>query len=179
MQASLSFWRYVIALLAVLASFWALPLAAQQQNYIAADLVAEAAPVEGETLTVALRFRPQEGWHGYWSNPGEAGLGMELDWNLPAGWVAGEPLYPVPERLILFDIVNHAYERDYTVLVPITVPEQAAVAEYRADHARRALARLFGRTVRARKRHADAALPAGERGPARRIRFAHARRSRR
>lgn len=115
-------------MLAVLASLWAFPAQAQQRNYIAADLVAETAPVAGETLTVALRFRPQEGWHGYWSNPGEAGLGMELDWNLPAGWEAGEPLYPVPERLILFDIVNHAYERDYTVLVPIDVPQGAAVA---------------------------------------------------
>ena len=112
----LSLLRYLGLLLAVLA----FPLAAQaQQNRIAADLVAEGPVVAGETLTVALRFRPQEGWHGYWSNPGEAGLGMELDWNLPAGWEAGEPQYPVPEIYELFGTINHAYERDYTVLVPI------------------------------------------------------------
>ncbi|GGD46583.1 thiol:disulfide interchange protein [Erythrobacter arachoides] len=127
MQASLTLMRYLLAALLV----WAMPAAAQNaaqppQNRMAADLVAEHAPVPGETLTVALRFRPQDGWHGYWSNPGEAGLGMTLDWQLPPGWRAGEPLYPVPDLLWLFDIANHAYERDYAVLVPLEVPAGAA-----------------------------------------------------
>ncbi len=124
MQASLSLLRYLVVALAL----WAVPLAAQQDNRIAADLVAEHAPVPGENLTVALRFRPDEGWHGYWSNPGEAGLGMELEWRLPESWDAGEPQYPVPHVLTLFGIANHAYKEDYAVLVPITVPEGATVA---------------------------------------------------
>ncbi len=123
----LSFMRYAIAALFL----WAVPLAveaqAQQDNYIAADLVAESQPEAGETLTVALRFRPQEGWHGYWSNPGDAGLGMELDWTLPEGWEAGEPQYPVPEALELIGLINHVFKEPYAVLVPITVPESAAV----------------------------------------------------
>ncbi|WP_340589454.1 protein-disulfide reductase DsbD family protein [Erythrobacter alti] len=119
--------RYLAAMLVLGCAILAAPLAAQRENYIAADLVAESQPQAGETLTVALRFRPKEGWHGYWSNPGEAGLGMELDWTLPEGWQAGEPRYPVPEVLNLFGIVNHAYERDYAVLVPIEVPAGAAV----------------------------------------------------
>lgn len=124
MQASLSLIRYLVAALLL----WTLPLAAQQPNRIAADLVAEGPYVGGETLMVALRFRPQEGWHGYWANPGEAGLGMQLAWNLPQGWEAGEAQYPVPELLTLFGIVNHAYERHYAVLVPIAVPLDANVA---------------------------------------------------
>ncbi|MGB3166105.1 MAG: protein-disulfide reductase DsbD domain-containing protein, partial [Alteraurantiacibacter sp.] len=123
MQASLSLIRYLLAALLL----WSLPLAAQDDTYIAADLVAEGRPEPGKTLAVALRFRPDAGWHGYWSNPGEAGLGMVLEWRLPEGWEAGEPQYPVPEVLTLFGIVNHSYESDYTVLVPIFVPEQAAV----------------------------------------------------
>ena len=68
--------------LAVLAG--AQPVAAQEaRNNIAADLVAEHAPVPGEMLTLALRFRPDDGWHGYWSNPGDAGLGMQIDCTLP------------------------------------------------------------------------------------------------
>ncbi|KLE34991.1 thiol:disulfide interchange protein [Aurantiacibacter luteus] len=129
MQASLTLMRYLLAALLLWAHLlFVMPADAQaplQANRIAADLVAEHAPVPGETLTVALRFRPQEGWHGYWSNPGEAGLGMTLDWRLPPGWRAGEPQYPVPELLWLFDIANHAYERDYAVLVPLEVPEGA------------------------------------------------------
>ena len=108
MQASLSFGPMLLRFLALVLLALAPAQVRAQENYIAADLVAENAPVAGETLTVALRFRPQEGWHGYWANPGEAGLGMELDWQLPEGWEAGEPDYPVPEVLQLFGIGNHA-----------------------------------------------------------------------
>ncbi|WAT17782.1 protein-disulfide reductase DsbD family protein [Aurantiacibacter sp. MUD11] len=129
MQAStLSLFRYVATLLALFGALLVAPVAAQQPNRIAADLVAEHAPLPGETLTVALRFRPDEGWHGYWANPGDAGEGMVLDWNLPAGWQAGEPQYPVPERLELIGLINHVYKDPYAVLVPLEVPADTAVA---------------------------------------------------
>lgn len=114
----------IVALLALV-----LPASAQvlRANNIAADLVAENAPVAGETLTVALHFRPAEGWHGYWSNPGDAGLGMRLDWHLPQGWQAGAPQYPVPKQLVLAGLMNHVFEGEYAVLVPVTVPQGATV----------------------------------------------------
>jgi DsbC/DsbD-like thiol-disulfide interchange protein len=129
MQASaLSLFRQMAVMLALLCAALAAP--AHAQNHIGADLAAEHAPVPGETLTVAIRFRPEAGWHGYWKNPGDAGLGMELAWQLPDGWQAGEPQYPVPHRLVLLGIMNHVYEAPYAVLVPITVPEGAAVANF-------------------------------------------------
>ncbi|MFC3098724.1 protein-disulfide reductase DsbD family protein [Alteraurantiacibacter palmitatis] len=116
------------ALLALMLA--AVPLGAQpvRENNIAADLVAESVPVAGQTMTVALHFRPKEGWHGYWSNPGDAGLGMQLDWRLPPGWQAGEPQYPVPSKLVLAGLMNHVFKGEYAVLVPITVPADAQVA---------------------------------------------------
>ena len=93
------------------------------------ELVAEGVPQPGERWMVALHFTPSTPeWHGYWSNPGDAGLGMQLDWELPSGWDAGEPLYPLPQRLVIGGLMNHVYEGDYAVLVPITVPEGAALA---------------------------------------------------
>lgn len=89
-----------------------------------ATLVAGAV-APGETVDVAIAFTPKEGWHGYWSNPGDAGLGMQLDWNLPPGWTAGEPRYPVPETYLAFGFMNHVFERPYAVLVPITAPDDA------------------------------------------------------
>ncbi|KLI63418.1 protein-disulfide reductase DsbD family protein [Aurantiacibacter marinus] len=137
MQATPTFGLWRIRYLLPVVLLWAAALVAtmivpaavqaQDTNYIAADLVAETPPQPGETLTAALRFRPQDGWHGYWSNPGDAGLGMELDWALPEGWEAGEPQYPVPSILELFGIVNHAYKSDYAVLIPIKVPTSAGV----------------------------------------------------
>jgi len=112
-----------------------LPLPARANN-IAAELVAESPAAPGGELTLALLFTPQPGWHGYWSNPGDAGYGMALDWALPEGWQAGEPSYPVPERLLIAGLMNHVYEGPYAVLVPFSVPEGArgiAPVEVKAD----------------------------------------------
>ena len=120
------------ALFALLALAFALPSSAQLQpppstRHLAAELIAEGPAVPGKTLTLAIKFKPEPGWHGYWSNPGDAGYGMRLEWHLPEGWKAGEPLYPVPHKLLVAGLMNHVYEGEYAVLVPIEVPQQAAV----------------------------------------------------
>ena len=110
-------------------------------EHIGLELVADGPPVAGEEWLLALHFTPDTlEWHGYWSNPGDAGLGMALDWQLPDGWSVGEALYPVPKRLVIADLMNHVYEGDYTVLVPVNIPANADVA---ADLATIAAPSLF------------------------------------
>ncbi|MFU7529416.1 protein-disulfide reductase DsbD family protein [Qipengyuania sp. ASV99] len=93
---------------------------------IAAELFAEGDLRAGETLWLALRFTPSsEEWHGYWSNPGDAGQGMQLVIPVPEGWTVGEPVYPVPERLLISGLMNHIYKGSYTVLVPVEVGASA------------------------------------------------------
>src|SRR5690606_35304209 len=122
------------ALFALLVLTLALPSSAQLAvpgtgtRHLAAELIADGPPVPGETLALAIKFTPEPGWHGYWANPGDAGYGMRLEWDLPEGWTAGEPLYPVPQKLLIAGLMNHVYEGEYAVLVPIEVPETAAVA---------------------------------------------------
>ncbi len=120
-------------LLAALILLCSSPLSAQAQsangNNITAELFAEGPPPPGEEWMLAIRFTPRTPeWHGYWANPGDAGLGMTLIWELPEGWEAGEPRYPVPERLTIAGLMNHIYKGEYAVLVPIRVPQSAAVA---------------------------------------------------
>ncbi|HKX91757.1 MAG TPA: protein-disulfide reductase DsbD domain-containing protein, partial [Sphingomicrobium sp.] len=52
-------------------------------THIRAELLAEGPARPGETATLALHFKPDPGWHGYWLNPGDAGFGMTLEWTLP------------------------------------------------------------------------------------------------
>ena len=119
--------RLLSCLLAFMALFCALPAHASGsgKNNIIAELVVEGPAQPGGTVDVALHFRPGEGWHGYWSNPGDAGYGMTLDWQLPAGWRAGEPQYPVPQTLLIGGLMNHVYEGDYAVIVSLKVPADA------------------------------------------------------
>jgi len=90
-----------------------------------AVLVADGIAVPGETIDLALVFEPLEGWHGYWSNPGDAGQGMTLDWQLPRGWQADAPRYPVPGRLTIAGLMNHVYKGPHAVLVGVRVPADA------------------------------------------------------
>ena len=90
---------------------------------IAAGLYADGAPQAGQEWMLALRFDPSAPeWHGYWSNPGDAGQGLKLWLDLPEGWQIGDLVYPVPKRLTISGLMNHIYEGPYTVLLPIKVP---------------------------------------------------------
>ncbi len=103
---------------------FAMPAAAQ--NRMAVSLLPESAAVApGGTITLAFVMRPSPGWHGYWLNPGDAGTPPRVAWRLEQGWQAGPIRYPVPDRLILFGLMNYVYERDYALLVDIAVPASA------------------------------------------------------
>ena len=94
-------------------------------NHMRASLLAEGPVAPGETVTLALLMQPEAGWHGYWSNPGDAGYGLTLDWTLPAGTTAGPMQFPVPQTLLIQGLMNHIYEHDYAVLVPLKIPATA------------------------------------------------------
>jgi DsbC/DsbD-like thiol-disulfide interchange protein/cytochrome c biogenesis protein CcdA len=124
----------VLALLAsvVLASAAHAQATPREAGFIGSDnipvtLHADGAPEAGKEWTLALHFVPKgPEWHGYWSNPGDAGAGMILSLDLPPDWEVGEPRYPVPHRLVIAGLMNHIYEGPYTVLVPVVPGPSAA-----------------------------------------------------
>jgi DsbC/DsbD-like thiol-disulfide interchange protein/cytochrome c biogenesis protein CcdA len=95
-------------------------------NAIQPELVAEGPAVRGGEVELAIVMRTKPGWHGYWLNPGDAGLPMEVQWQLPPGFSVGELRYPVPTRLTIGGIMNYVYERDYAVLVRLQAPPGAS-----------------------------------------------------
>ncbi|MEA3390751.1 protein-disulfide reductase DsbD family protein [Sphingobium sp. CCH11-B1] len=96
--------------------------------HIAAQLVAESsAPKSGEGTTIAFAMTPEKGWHGYWLNPGDAGLGMTVQWTLPKGVSIGALRYPVPETLLISGLMNHVYEGPYAILAELKVATDVRV----------------------------------------------------
>jgi len=89
------------------------------------QLVAEGPAPPGGEVELAIHMRTNPGWHGYWLNPGDAGLPMDVQWQLPPGFEAGPLRYPVPTRLTVAGIMNYVFERDYAVLVRLKVPKDA------------------------------------------------------
>lgn len=101
------------------------PIAPARGNAITPALVISGTAVPGGRTELAIAMRVKPGWHGYWLNPGDAGLPMSVEWQLPKGWSVGPLRYPVPHRLLVSGIVNYVYEADYAVLTTITVPAGA------------------------------------------------------
>jgi DsbC/DsbD-like thiol-disulfide interchange protein/cytochrome c biogenesis protein CcdA len=89
------------------------------------ELVAEGPAPSGGEVELAIVMHTKPGWHGYWLNPGDAGLPMKVEWQLPPGWSAGPLRYPVPTRLTIAGLMNYVYEHDYAVLVPLKAPADA------------------------------------------------------
>ena len=97
-----------------------------QARGIEPELVAEAAAAPGGEVELAILMKTKPGWHGYWLNPGDAGLPMEVEWTMPPGFSVGPLRYPVPTRLTVAGIMNYVYEDDYAVLTRLKVPEGPA-----------------------------------------------------
>src|SRR4051812_6183325 len=110
--------------LLILIALLLLPAVAQARG-IEPELVAEGSAPPGGEVDLAIHMRTNPGWHGYWLNPGDAGLPMEVKWQLPPGFAAGPLRYPVPSRLTVADLMNYVYEHDYAVLVRLKVPADA------------------------------------------------------
>ena len=117
-------WRFnlVTLVFAVLALVGVAPLRAEP-NHIVATLVAESAtPAAGKTVMLAVAMEPEPGWHGYWSNPGEAGFEPRFVWTLPKGATTGVVAFPVPQPLVIGGLMNYVFEGPHALLVPLTLP---------------------------------------------------------
>ncbi|HVI05741.1 MAG TPA: protein-disulfide reductase DsbD domain-containing protein, partial [Sphingomicrobium sp.] len=105
-----------------------------QARGIEPQLLAEGPAPAGGEVELAIHMRPEPGWHGYWLNPGDAGLPMDVEWHLPKGFSAGPLRYPAPTRLTIAGLMNYVFERDYAVLVRLKVPSSASgIVPIRAD----------------------------------------------
>lgn len=84
-----------------------------------------AAPAPGQTVALALVMTPEPRWHGYWSNPGDAGVPLSIKWQAPRDVQIGAFDYPVPTRLLIAGLMNFVYEREYALLTTLAVPASA------------------------------------------------------
>lgn len=86
-------------------------------QHLSMRLVAESAqPRAGAPLTIAIATTPEQGWHGYWRVPGDAGFPATFDWTLPKDVTAGEPEWPVPTTLLIAGLMNYVYEAPLSLI---------------------------------------------------------------
>lgn len=110
---------------------YSVPTSAQLPDFplnIRAQLEAETqTPAAGSTVSIAIAMTPDKGWHGYWENPGDAGVGLRLNWTLPKGVSAGKPRFPIPEKLIISDLMNFTYEGNHSFLIDLKIDDSIPI----------------------------------------------------
>lgn len=79
----------------------------------------------GQRLTLALRFKVEEGWHIYWRNPGASGLPPTVKWKLPPGFEVGTLQFAAPRRYPTDVGDSLILEGEPTLLAALTVPDDA------------------------------------------------------
>ncbi len=70
-------------------------------------------------MLVGFRFSLTPGWHTYWKNPGDAGEGATIKWNLPDDIKVSEILWPGPERIPVEPLMTFGYEDEVVLLTRI------------------------------------------------------------
>ena len=84
------------------------------------ELLTESSLIEpGDELLVGFKFSLSPGWHTYWVNPGDAGEGASIKWNLPRDVKASKILWPGPERIPVEPLMTFGYENEVVLLTKI------------------------------------------------------------
>lgn len=97
--------------------------AADPADYMPVELIAESrSPEPGSTILVGFRMKPKPGWHGYWSNPGDAGFAPSVRWSAPAGVQFGPLLHPAPELISDSGMNSFVHEGQHILLSRMKVP---------------------------------------------------------
>ena len=81
----------------------------------------------GDELLVGFKFTLNPGWHTYWENPGDAGEGASIKWNLPNDVVASKILWPGPERIPVEPLMTFGYEDEVVLLTNISTSVTSAI----------------------------------------------------
>lgn len=124
--------RYLVVVLVVVflsacpAPLWANPA---KDAYTEVRLIPEETSIQpGRPFWVGVRMKMDDGWHVYWKNAGDSGLSMNLDWQLPEGFQAGEIQWPYPKLIRYEQLVSYGYEDEVLFLTEIT-PSASLPAE--------------------------------------------------
>src|SRR5207244_11643560 len=65
----------------------------------------------------------------------DSGLPSEIAWTLPAGFNAGDIVWPVPERFVVEGLGNYGYRDAVDLLIPITIRSEEHTSELQSpDH---------------------------------------------
>ncbi len=117
---------------------------AQAQLYngkelVTASLLSDVAAIQpGQKFRVGVFYRIEPSWHIYWKFSGDSGIPTKIEWQLPAGFKAGNLQWPLPMRekepgeLEVFDYTS-AVLLFAEIEAPAILPAQPILIQAKTD----------------------------------------------
>ncbi len=102
-----------------------------EDHPVQAQLLADvAAVVPGQSFRLGIELRIEEKWHTYWAFSGDAGLPTEVEWQLPAGVVAGPLQWPLPNKFEeQGELVVYGYADEVLLMAEASAPTALAAGD--------------------------------------------------
>ena len=68
--------------------------------------------IAGQRLTLGVLMQHRSGYHSYWKHPGDVGVALQIDWQLPDGVCFAGFDWALPERIMMAEFPAHGYTKD-------------------------------------------------------------------
>ncbi|OED38984.1 hypothetical protein AB834_00450 [PVC group bacterium (ex Bugula neritina AB1)] len=119
---TVSFYKYFLTFF-----FFFLPIFGEKvlfaQNVQAEMISSHIQASPGETVTVAIGLKMDEGWHTYAKDPGEAGAPSEIIWTLPANTEVSDIEWPPAITFDTSGIVSYGYKGQVYLVSRLKIPK--------------------------------------------------------
>ncbi len=116
------FWLRTALILCVL-GFGSFAHGQESSDPVKAELLVEEDSIQpSSSFWLALHLKLDDHWHAYWKNPGDAGMPITVQWELPEGFTAEALEWPYPQRFAQDSLVGYGYEGDVYLLAKINAP---------------------------------------------------------
>lgn len=113
-------------ILCLLAGSW---IQAAETNPLRVEMISEMTQIQArQTFWVGFHLKHPPGYHSYWKHPGVVGVATRITWQLPAGFTAGEIVWPAPQKVMMSIHPAQGYRGETLLMVPITAPEHLTTA---------------------------------------------------
>jgi len=115
--------RFFLPLFLICLAF--MPLSAQAQNYTSLGIAAnQSNAVRGASFDIALTQTIADGWHTYWVNPGDAGEGISIHWDVPKGVTVSNLNFPTPQKISYEGLTDYGYKNQAIYTATVTVDDR-------------------------------------------------------
>jgi len=109
--------KQIVGCIAVL--IISLSVFANENNIAQISLLTETNDIS-EPFYIGIYFDMEPDWYIYWENPGDAGVPVDVRWDIPEGFTISELIYPTPERFDTQGLISFGFKDEALLLAKIT-----------------------------------------------------------